>query len=230
MEAASPPNSPPPPLPPPAASSLPPSNNSNTGTATLARSPLIPHRLPRLLPLLSPLPGIPLSRLRTPPQDSPLVPPFRCPAPLPVRTLPRLVPHPSHSPPPSLAREAKYGTPSFRPTPRDPKRRRPGPFPHATNTSLPTADAKASQKITNIPIPDLASHPTPKSNSPFWICRPGEPRQRSLNFIVQRSEFRIQNPFPNALTLTMFTRLFLADLFIHGIGGAPLRPNLPTTS
>ncbi len=69
------------------------------------------------------------------------------------------------------------------------------------------------------PMPDLARTPT-EIELPFWICRPGKPRERLLlnsSFSVQNSEFKI---LPRALTLTMFTRLFLADLFIHGIGGA----------
>ena len=78
---------------------------------------------------------------------------------------------------------------------------------------------------------------------PFWIYRPGEPRQR---LFVRREANRLLVPVdgrdfdvtddlapllatnsadsyqirPRALTLTMYVRLFLADLFIHGIGGA----------
>jgi hypothetical protein len=58
---------------------------------------------------------------------------------------------------------------------------------------------------------------------PFWTYVPGQPRER----LVARAgsdPFREIQPGavirPRALALTMFMRLFFADLFIHGIGGA----------
>ncbi|MCL2647749.1 MAG: hypothetical protein FWD61_12185 [Phycisphaerales bacterium] len=73
---------------------------------------------------------------------------------------------------------------------------------------------------------------------PFWIYRRGEARQRLMLrkdgekvfmlhdgvayefnslFTLHHSDLLVR---PRALTLTMFVRLFLADLFVHGIGGA----------
>lgn len=97
------------------------------------------------------------------------------------------------------------------------------------------------------PMPDLHRDPTTQE-LPFWIYRPGEPRERlllqhgttlhhgtteipldsaltapgwsaaeNLEQLLATQQLVIR---PRALTLTMYTRLFLSDLFIHGIGGA----------
>jgi len=85
---------------------------------------------------------------------------------------------------------------------------------------------------------------------PFWVCRTGQPRRRlfvvargdqlalfaddepigsasrsQLSMAarqeppwgIERSGWQLR---PRALTLSAFTRLFLSDLFVHGIGGA----------
>jgi hypothetical protein len=61
------------------------------------------------------------------------------------------------------------------------------------------------------------SHPAPElggDESPFWERKPdSDHRQRATS----SSDFRALRP--RALTLTLFARLCLGDLFIHGIGG-----------
>ncbi len=98
------------------------------------------------------------------------------------------------------------------------------------------------------PIPDLAVRGM-EWELPVWAYRGGEPRQRlfvaprggSVRLLADREELgvfamddlraldELISPLagprswrlrPRALTLTIWARLFLADLFIHGIGGA----------
>ncbi len=99
------------------------------------------------------------------------------------------------------------------------------------------------------PVPPLAKHGD-ACELPFWIGRPGSPRrrlfvrsrgdelellaERQAVSIVRRAKFgsvaRHAEPWaleregwrvrPRALTLSAFARLFLSDMFIHGIGGA----------
>ncbi len=95
-------------------------------------------------------------------------------------------------------------------------------------------------KSTHHPMPDLdrelASGGGGTYELPFWIYKEGEPRDRvrirvannqpailfqnqelDLATALQNQQLHIR---PRALSFTMFVRLFLADLFIHGIGGA----------
>lgn len=97
----------------------------------------------------------------------------------------------------------------------------------------------------NHPVPDLAADGD-WLEAPFWANRKGDPRRRRL--FARPAEGRIElragtdrwpdldladtskswperedagfRIRPRALTTTMFARLCLADLFIHGIGGA----------
>jgi hypothetical protein len=98
------------------------------------------------------------------------------------------------------------------------------------------------------PIPDLTSRGA-EWELPVWAYRSGETRRRlfavrvgdSVRMLADREEIgcftlddfaaldRLTSPLrgrsewrlrPRALTLTIWARLFLADLFIHGIGGA----------
>ena len=98
------------------------------------------------------------------------------------------------------------------------------------------------------PIPDLAVRGT-EWELPVWAYRGGEPRRRlfvapqgsTVRLLADREEIGVfamddlrafdelisplagPGPWrlrPRALTLTIWARLFLADLFIHGIGGA----------
>jgi hypothetical protein len=98
------------------------------------------------------------------------------------------------------------------------------------------------------PIPDLTSR-SAEWELPVWAYRSGETRRRlfavrvgnSVRLLADREEIgvfplndlatldRLISPLrgptewrlrPRALTLTIWARLFLADLFIHGIGGA----------
>ncbi len=104
--------------------------------------------------------------------------------------------------------------------------------------------------ITNTgqPMPDLLTGPH-QVELPFWIFKSGEPRSRLIfdpetqsvltgggaiglkellhgSLAGQAMRFKALlasagvHIRPRALTLTMFVRGFLADLFIHGIGGA----------
>jgi hypothetical protein len=96
------------------------------------------------------------------------------------------------------------------------------------------------------PLPDLAYSST-EIELPFWIYQPGQPRLR-LHVQNQSGQIHLldtpimvsadlppsalaeqlatqlqQHGFvlrPRALTLTMFVRGFLSDVFIHGLGGA----------
>jgi hypothetical protein len=71
------------------------------------------------------------------------------------------------------------------------------------------------------PMPDLQRDPARgQFELPFWISEPGKPRER---LILQADPDLNPDPShirPRALTFTMFVRLYLANLFIHGIGGA----------
>ena len=60
------------------------------------------------------------------------------------------------------------------------------------------------------PLPDLKT-----GELPFWILRDG-----SREPLLETSSRRGQRLLPRAVTLTLFCRLFLCDLFIHGLGGA----------
>jgi hypothetical protein len=92
------------------------------------------------------------------------------------------------------------------------------------------------------PMPDLARAADADGGTfelPFWIYQRGNSRQRlevlhkngRRSILLEGREFDVMDGLtpvlaagwmirPRALTLTMFTRLFLADFFIHGIGGA----------
>ena len=114
------------------------------------------------------------------------------------------------------------------------------------------------------PLPDLrgGADPNQLQEMPFWLFRPGEPRQPLFirhekaeiifstaptdtvqlpNELLRESTALFSAPLevlnepdellkrlslaniflrPRALTLTAFVRLFLADYFVHGIGGA----------
>ncbi|HVT82775.1 MAG TPA: hypothetical protein VHM90_19210, partial [Phycisphaerae bacterium] len=70
------------------------------------------------------------------------------------------------------------------------------------------------------PMPDLHRDPARGIfELPFWITRPSQPRERLL-LDASQPQPPIAQLRPRALSFTMFVRLFLADLFIHGIGGA----------
>ena len=95
------------------------------------------------------------------------------------------------------------------------------------------------------PVPELSTHEQ-WVETPFWIWRTDDPFRKRLfvkengsaialsNLEDWQIEFPMRNGIeaicgiaaqgikirPRALTTTMFCRLFLSDLFIHGIGGA----------
>lgn len=93
------------------------------------------------------------------------------------------------------------------------------------------------------PMPDLVRSDDPRGGTlvelPFWIYRPGEARERLfirrcgevLFLQTATAEHDVTRSLapalaqgfmlrPRALALTMFVRLYIADVFIHGIGGA----------
>ncbi|MCG3131685.1 MAG: hypothetical protein FLDDKLPJ_02490 [Phycisphaerae bacterium] len=112
------------------------------------------------------------------------------------------------------------------------------------------ADYRRTQGVRggNRPIPDLTRRGD-LIEVPFWLTRPGATRQRCFARerdnrieLVAEDDARVDVPLtalsppcdalprvfadagwairPRALTLTMWARVFLADVFIHGIGGA----------
>jgi hypothetical protein len=104
------------------------------------------------------------------------------------------------------------------------------------NRHLAAYRSRQGIKNTQHPMPDLTRTPT-QWELPFWIYRLGEPRQRLTIrqtpagpvFLHDNAELPIDAVLaghenlvirPRALALTLFIRLFLADVFIHGIGGA----------
>ena len=117
--------------------------------------------------------------------------------------------------------------------------RRADSFARGYNGAL--AACRAARRIHNVanPLPDLVLQPG-KIELPLWAWKKGGPRRRlfaaSDALIVEEGEARIEcrnardalrrlgeagfKVRPRALLLTMFVRLFLADTFIHGVGGA----------
>jgi hypothetical protein len=75
------------------------------------------------------------------------------------------------------------------------------------------------------PVPELETRGD-RIELPFWGYRRGQPRRRL--FCRGESLFLDDEPAarddiviaPRALSLTLFARMFLADVFLHGIGGA----------
>ncbi len=75
------------------------------------------------------------------------------------------------------------------------------------------------------PVPDLEIHDT-LVELPFWIWEKGGARNKCYARYDARLRSLESYPLhpiklrPRAITLTMFSRLFLSDVFIHGIGGS----------
>ncbi len=89
---------------------------------------------------------------------------------------------------------------------------------------------KAGIKNPQHPMPDLERTGN-RYELPFWIYRAGQPRERMYvedgRVIAGDQAYELDALLaagyvvrPRALTLTMFVRMFVADVFIHGIGGA----------
>jgi len=104
------------------------------------------------------------------------------------------------------------------------------------NRHLEAYRVRAGIKSPQHPMPNLVRSET-TFELPFWLYRVGEPRHRlfvrpykgRFFFLHEQVEHDAEAILrgesdlivrPRALTLTMFTRLYLADVFIHGIGGA----------
>jgi len=66
----------------------------------------------------------------------------------------------------------------------------------------------------NYPFPELED-----GELPFWIIKEGK-RGRCFKRDLDAMETDSYSIFPRAVTLTIFLRLYLLDVFIHGIGGA----------
>jgi hypothetical protein len=75
-------------------------------------------------------------------------------------------------------------------------------------------DYRKIHKIKNKaqPLPDLDEI---SGELPFWYVRNGE----RMPF-MRGNKIEDKNIYPRAVSLTLFCRIFLADLMIHGIGGA----------
>lgn len=66
------------------------------------------------------------------------------------------------------------------------------------------------------PFPELV-RAGDELEAPFWFWRPGDRVRQRLFGQRLPAEVKVR---PRAITLTLFARLFVADLFLHGIGGA----------
>ena len=92
------------------------------------------------------------------------------------------------------------------------------------------ADYRRANKIRNPaqPLPPLAELDETIRESPFWVLQPNCPRQPAYandhgDIFAGPSPTSASTGMelrPRALTLTIFARLFLADTFLHGTGGA----------
>ncbi|MGA1840933.1 MAG: hypothetical protein ACMUIU_09930 [bacterium] len=65
----------------------------------------------------------------------------------------------------------------------------------------------------NYPFPKLE-----EGELPFWIVHEGQ-RLRCFKKEIEKSNLETAKIFPRAVTLTIFLRIYVLDLFIHGIGG-----------
>ncbi|MEE8170586.1 MAG: hypothetical protein V3T70_08565, partial [Phycisphaerae bacterium] len=116
-------------------------------------------------------------------------------------------------------------------------------FAAAYNAALRTYRDQKGIRGTHRPIPDLVMRDG-RTEAPLWASRPGETRRRVFveTAIGDRTKiFAGDQPIgefgadqslptdgalgswnlrPRALTLTLYARMFLSDLFIHGLGGA----------
>lgn len=121
-------------------------------------------------------------------------------------------------------------------------------FADAYNAAQESYRRKFGVRARNRPVPPLLSD-AERVESPFWLCRLGQPRQRMFvtaagdrlmayagdalvhefdaarlgRVETAKDEFRALEGwrlFPRALTLSCFARLVLADVFFHGTGGA----------
>jgi hypothetical protein len=59
------------------------------------------------------------------------------------------------------------------------------------------------------PVPNLAPH-----ESPFWVITNGK------RVKARHDDIKKETLYPRAITLSIFMRLFMSDIFIHGKGGA----------
>jgi hypothetical protein len=124
-----------------------------------------------------------------------------------------------------------------------------GNFAEAYNGAQRTYRARRRQRNPQRPAPLLAVKGD-RVELPFWVCRTGQPRRRLIvasrddridlladdepigwesksrlgriaghddPWGIERAGWHVR---PRALTLSAFTRLFLSDMFIHGVGGA----------
>lgn len=121
-------------------------------------------------------------------------------------------------------------------------------FAHDYNTALAQYRTDNGIRSASRPMPDLGVNPT-SVELPLWLddldegvrarasvdlgratprlvvtadvfeldrAAPIDERVRSLRFFLRRHRLRLA---PRAMTLTLFARLLLADVFVHGVGG-----------
>lgn len=103
-------------------------------------------------------------------------------------------------------------------------------FAHAYNTELASFREATQTRSAAQPFPDLAIQPL-RVELPFWVL--DERARRTLWVSSEDGALLVPVPgteefepptagaqlAPKALSLTMYSRLFLADLFVHGVGG-----------
>lgn len=104
-------------------------------------------------------------------------------------------------------------------------------FAESHNDAIAAYRERHNVRTRNRPIP-LLHKADSQTEIPFWLADSGSMRRRlsvmtsdgkrsfyadGKRVAAEPSETRI---FPRALTLSAFCRLYIADLFIHGIGGA----------
>lgn len=80
-------------------------------------------------------------------------------------------------------------------------------FRHVYNSVVQEYRKRNGLHSRNHPVPDLGF-----GEAPFWVWGTGDTRRRPMTNGGDKVR-------PRALTLTLFARLALADVFLHGIGG-----------
>lgn len=92
-------------------------------------------------------------------------------------------------------------------------------FRMAHNAALDEYRTRNRIRSKHHPVSELAET-SDSIESPFWTWSKADPRRRRL--MVDRARPPATSSAilrPRALTLTLFVRMFLADVFVHGIGG-----------
>lgn len=92
--------------------------------------------------------------------------------------------------------------------------KKPDLFREIYNKALDEYRTEFKFRFKHYPFPKLE-----KGEMPFWIIKNNE-RLRCFTKFVSPQDLDNGIVYPRAVTLTIFLRLYIFDLFIHGIGGA----------